>query len=383
MKYVGASKKLTYIVNYIAADDAQHYVHIPRLISELQQVGWEVDLVSERGGSGQSNVLGQPVKFLSRRSKLTRLINLTRHLFAMRTRGGRLVFVRISKFSALASGFLGKIFGWKTVFWLSGTVEDFNLWSGIRGRLSFVGVWILFRVVDYLATGPETMVRYYQSLYGLPIQKILLLYNDVDTVRPQPMKAAQTRDDVRVLLVHRLSPVRETVRYFPILLEALSEIARETKRTVRLDVCGDGPEKPQLEKLAAQAADVQVHFHGAVPHRRLGEFYGNASLFVLPSYREGFPRVMIEAMAAGLPIVATAAGGAIDLCGPLQRAYVIDRENAAGFGQAVKRLLAAPHDCSALADENLRWVTRFSSPEVARMYDRALSAIIYTSPASK
>jgi glycosyltransferase involved in cell wall biosynthesis len=381
MSSVGATKKLTYIVNYLSADDAQHYVHIPRLMHELQRLGWEVDIVSERGGTGRAEILGQPVKFLSRRSKFVRLVNLTRHLLTMRSRGGRLVFVRISKLAAFASALLGKVFGWKTIFWLSGTVEDFNRRAGLRGRLSFGLVWALFRVVDFLATGPETMVRYYQGLYGLPARKILLLYNDVDTVTPRRPTAPNMDDIVHVLLVHRLSPVRDTARYFPNLLEALGEFARETKRIVQLDVCGDGPERARLEQIGAGAADVQVHFHGGVPQRQLGAFYGKATLFVMPSYREGFPRVMIEAMAEGLPMVATSAGGSVDLCGPLQQQYVIDREDAAAFGQAVKRLLAAPRDRAALATENLRWVTRFSSPEVARMYDRTLSGIITARPA--
>ena len=52
--------------NYLSADDAQHYVHVPRLLLEMEELGWQIDLVSERGGSGTSEVLGRRGHILSR-----------------------------------------------------------------------------------------------------------------------------------------------------------------------------------------------------------------------------------------------------------------------------------------------------------------------------
>jgi len=368
------AKKLTYIVNYLSADDAQHYVHIPRLLAEMEKLGWEIDLVSERGGVGEQDVLGRRVTFLSRQGKAQRVANLLRHLLAMRRSGGRLVFVRISKFAALLSAIAGRLLGWKTVYWLSGTVEDFNLRKGAGARLRFAGMWLLFRLIDRLATGPERMVDYYRRMYGLPERKIMLLYNDIDPERPVRREAME-HEDLSVLMVHRLSPVRETNRYFPALLHTIEDFARTTKRSVRLDICGDGPEMNQLQKMA-HAGGVAVEFHGSVPQRRLRDYYRGATIFVMPSYREGFPRVVIEAMAYGLPIVATDAGGTRDLCGPAQQDYIVDREDTKAFGDAVQRLLSSAEARQRLSAENLKWAERFSTPAVATMYDRALSELI-------
>jgi glycosyltransferase involved in cell wall biosynthesis len=375
-----SAKRLTYIVNYLSADDAQHYVHIPNLLVELEKLGWEIDLVSERGGTGTAELLGRRVTFLSLHSKPQRVVNLVRHLLNMRRSGGTLVFVRISKFAALFSAIAGRLFGWKTVYWLSGTVEDFNLRNGAGARLQFAGMWLLFHLVDRLATGPETMVGYYRRLYGLPQRKVVLLYNDIDLGQASGRDAAKS-DRLNVLIVHRLSPVRETDRYFPALLDALERFARTTKRAVRLDICGEGPEREQLETMAARASRIDVQFQGAVPQRALRRFYDDAAIFIMPSYREGFPRVMIEAMAHGLPIVATDAGGTRDLCGPAQQEYVIDRDDPAAFGTAVERLLRSPGDRKRLAAENLQSVQRFGTPNVARMYDRALSPLVGLPPA--
>lgn len=372
-------KKLTYIVNYLSADDSQHYVHIPNLLTQLEKLGWEIDLVSERGGPGEKDVLGRRVIFLSRESKAERLANLFRLLLARRLDGGRLIFVRISKFAALFSAVLGRLCGWKTVYWLSGAVEDFNIRKGLRGRIQFATMWLLFRLIDRLATGPETMVSYYCGLYGLPERKVILLYNDVDLGQ---VPARDSVDgDLNVLMVHRLSPVRETDRYFPALLGALEAFAEAAGRKVRLDICGEGPERRQLEAMAAAAPGADVMFHGAVPQQRLRSFYGRATIFIVPSYREGFPRVVIEAMAHGLPIVATDAGGTRDLFGPAQQDYVVGRDEPQAFADALRRLLSLPGDRQRLGRENLERVRRFGTPEVARMYDRALSNLIDVQPA--
>jgi glycosyltransferase involved in cell wall biosynthesis len=370
-----AAKKLTYIVNYLSADDSQHYVHIPNLLGELEKLGWAIDLVSERGGLGEAEILGRRVTYLSRQSRAQRVANLTRHLLRMRRDDGRLVFVRISKFAALFSAAAGRLFGWKTVYWLSGAVEDFNLRESPGARVQFAMMWLLFRLVDRLATGPETMVAYYRRLYRLPQRKVILLYNDVDLEQASGHDSA-SGDDVNVLMVHRLSPVRETDRYFPALLNALEEFGRATERRVRLDICGDGPEKDQLQAMAAHASKIDVQFHGAVPHRQLASYYGCATIFVVPSYREGFPRVIIEAMAHGLPIVATDAGGTRDLLGPVQQDYVVDRDNPRAFGEAVQRLLFSSQDRRRLGAENLQTVRRFSTREVAQMYDSVLSELL-------
>lgn len=383
MKLSTTAKRLTYVVNFISADGAQHIVHVPNLLAQLQRLGWTIDLWSERGGAGQSEVLGRQVTFLSRDSKWARLTRLAANLLTMRRRGGRLVFVRISKFAGLVSASLGRLFGWKTVYWLSGAVEDFNFRRGISGRIEFAGMWLLLRLVDRLATGPETMVNYYMQRYGLPEQKIILLYNDIALDGPSPPAVASKSGEVRVLLVHRLSPVRETGRYFPALLETLVSHATSRGAPVVLDICGDGPELVEIEKMAeAASAGITVNFHGAVPQRALGDFYGRATIFVMPSYREGFPRVMLEAMAHGLPIVATDAGGTRDLCGVAQQHFIVGRDDTAGFGQAVARLLRSADDRRTLSAENLSAVRRFSTGEVARMYDRALSELIGARPAA-
>ena len=371
-------RRLTYVLNHLSSDDSQHYVHIPNLLAELARLGWRIDVVSERGGRGEKEVLGQRVTYLSTGGRVMRFARLARLLLRMRRAGGRLVFVRISKHAAMVSALLGRVMGWRTLFWLSGTVEDFNRQaSGWKGRLGYLYMWLLLRLVDRLVTGPETMVAYYRATYGLPAAKVALLYNDVDLAAVPAAVPASGSGPPRVLMVHRLSPVRETGRYFPALIAGLGEFA--SKGTpVMFDIAGDGPERDELERIAARAGEgLSVRFLGAVPNRDLDRHYASASLFVMPSYREGFPRVILEALARGLPIVATDAGGTRDLVGPLQERFVIDRDSPEALSAAVVSLLAQPALRAALSSENLERVRRFSTPAVAAMYDRTLTEVLH------
>jgi glycosyltransferase involved in cell wall biosynthesis len=80
---------------------------------------------------------------------------------------------------------------------------------------------------------------------------------------------------------------------------------------VELDVVGDGSQRPELEALASELGlSDQVHFAGFVPQGpELISHLDQADLFVLGSRSEGLPHSLVEAMARGLPVVATAIGG--------------------------------------------------------------------------
>src|SRR5919201_1923846 len=100
---------------------------------------------------------------------------------------------------------------------------------------------------------------------------------------------------------------------------------------VVIGVAGDGP----LRHLVPGAL-------GFVPHDDLGALYGRAAVVVCPSYREGLPLCVLEAMAHGRPVVATAVGGIPEFVEDGVTGYLVEPGDVAGLRAAIERLLADP-----------------------------------------
>ena len=117
-------------------------------------------------------------------------------------------------------------------------------------------------------------------------------------------------ETLELLFVGRLVPVKG-IKY---LLEAVCSLA-EGGLDVSLRVVGDGPQRDALERLTARLGiEQRVTFCGHVAFGpELLEYYRRSDVFVLPSLSEGVPKTLTEAMASGLPVVATDVGGVSDV----------------------------------------------------------------------
>lgn len=164
---------------------------------------------------------------------------------------------------------------------------------------------IVFGHADLVAPVSEDLARCVQAI--APRARVRVVENVVDTdVFHPPSGPHRPAADGRaqLLTVAALVPKKGHAD----LLEALVEVRRE--RAVMLQLVGDGELRGQLEDRARGLglADA-VHFDGERPKEAVAELMRRADLFVLPSLFENLPCVLIEAMASGLPCVATAVGG--------------------------------------------------------------------------
>jgi len=124
-----------------------------------------------------------------------------------------------------------------------------------------------------------------------------------------------------------------------------------------LQIAGEGPERKRLECLAAHLnVSDRVRFLGNVPHQELPKVYAGADALVLASSREGWPNVLLEAMACGTPVVASNVWGNPEVVTRPEAGVLIKERTPEGVAAAVNRLFLEPPDRAATR----RYAERFS-----------------------
>lgn len=123
-----------------------------------------------------------------------------------------------------------------------------------------------------------------------------------------------------------------------ILLQAMKRLQDEGL-PVLLDLVGDGPEREKLEALIVEHGLRNVTLHGWLGLQALAERYTNAHIFVHPSRKEGFGKVLVEAMSYGLPIVGADVGVSRELVQKNQVGLLFQNENAVDLADQIKKMI--------------------------------------------
>ncbi len=230
----------------------------------------------------------------------------------------------------------------------------------------------ILQQADAVTCVSHLVADHVRARYGVPPDRVTVIPNGVDYAFWSAATVERQADAAPTLLtVGRLHPVKG----HDILLRALARV-RARVPGVRLVLAGDGACRTELDRLADELSiGDAVEFAGHLDPADVRARMSQATAFVLPSRSEGLPLSLIEAMAAGLPTIATSVGGVPEVVRP---------------GTA---LLAPPEDPEALAgaiaavliDEELRRTLRVNGPIRAReftaaaadsAYERLLSAVV-------
>jgi glycosyltransferase involved in cell wall biosynthesis len=161
---------------------------------------------------------------------------------------------------------------------------------------------------------------------GLPAGRIRIKRNFVPDPGPRSVPASSSRT---VLYAGRLSPEKGV----DVLVEGWRRIAAGT--SLELVIVGDGPSRAALER----RADPSIRFEGRLPPSAVRERMHAARALVIPSiWYEGQPIVALEALAAGLPVLASRTGGMPDLLDPLGREWLVAPGAAEAWSDALLEL---------------------------------------------
>ena len=204
----------------------------------------------------------------------------------------------------------------------------------------------------------EHMKDAMQAIYS---RDIIVVPNGINLNEVAEKETEGGNPSKRVLFVGRLHPVKG-VQY---LLGAMKMVHQELPEA-KLILVGDGEEREHLENLT-DSLGIRgcVEFAGRVPHDRVQDYMNRAEVFVLPSLSEGFPVTILEAMACGLPVVATRVGGLPDVIEDGVNGYLVKAKEPSEIAEALLKLLLDEQLWETISKTNKQKVNDYSWERVA------------------
>ncbi|HVB45956.1 MAG TPA: glycosyltransferase family 4 protein [Streptosporangiaceae bacterium] len=201
--------------------------------------------------------------------------------------------------------------------------------------------------------------------YRLDPGKVVVIPNGVDTsfFRPGDRRLPSTADSrPRLLFVGRLSSQKNLGQ----LLHALDGVSDRFDTTL----VGGGEQEAELKQAVAEMRLKNVRFHGPANGTGLLELYRRADVFVLPSEREGMPLVLLEALAMGLPIVATDIPGSRELVVDGENGYLVPVGDPAALRRALLNSVSDADKYRKMSEASRRIAAHYSWSAVGAQFEQ-------------
>jgi glycosyltransferase involved in cell wall biosynthesis len=358
----GAERAAVHILNGLDAQQWDRSMYLFRREGPyLHQVQPSIDLVTGFGGS-----------------RLRRWLQLRRYLRASRP---QLVVSFLSYFSVLAAVRGGGVdarvvFNQQTPMSAFLTDADYR-WRGRwhRGLFSVV-TRVGYHLADAIVTTSAGVADDLVRAFGVARRRIEVVHNPVDlaaiaAAAAEPLDPAHERlwSQPAIVAAGRLADAKN----YPLLLDALAILRRTVP--ARLFILGQGEREPsiraQIDRLGLADVVVLCGFQ-----TNPWKYIARADVFALTSRYEGFGNVLVEAMACGVPVVATASPGTHEIVADEADGLLVERHEPEAMAAALERVLTDPVLRQRLVAGAGSKAARFALPTIASAYDRLFHRIL-------
>ncbi len=326
-------QKLVYILPEYREDIGTHFYHNIELLLRVQEK-LDIFLIIEKGvrPQGLKKVYVQKFRFLP-----LRILELKFLLLWLRARGYKTFWTHYSFVGSVLAPFFGKSFYWNCGMpWLyrRGAFEEFIFRLALKRSL--------------LVTGTKGMKRQYIEHYGLKEGRVFVLPNWINLERFEVWRGRKSdartklglvQDAKIVFFLHRLSKRKGAHMIVPVAR------ACEQNPKILFLVAGSGP-------LEREIGGKNIHLLGEVAQKDVPLYFAACDIFFMPSEEEGFPHVVLEAMAMGVPIVASRVGGVEEIVPDIVQEYVIDA-SPDHFARLISVLLTTPEQRTQISHDEI------------------------------
>ena len=242
--------------------------------------------------------------------------------------------------------------------------------------------WLSLNLPRHIAANSQAAVAY-TIQQGAAAERVFFLPNVIDDeafavpdrLTARAARAARADDTLQLLTIGRLEPQKRVDR----LLNLIAQLRESVTRPFKLTIAGDGSLRAPLEQQARALGlwPERVEFRGIV--KNTAPLYRAADIFLLTSDFEGTPNVVMEAMAASLPIVCTNVGGVAEIIESGSSGLTFEPSDESGFLAALIELINNPVRQQALGTAARERITSRHSlnrlPQAfAELYQQALGS---------
>lgn len=233
-----------------------------------------------------------------------------------------------------------------------------------------------YAAADLIVTTSRGVAQDLVSAFGVRRKKIAVVPNPVDLAAVReasqaaidPAHQAQWRRPV-IVSAGRLAEAKN----YPLLIDAFALVRRQID--ARLFILGTGDQEGAIQQ--------QIRSHGLEDsailcgfQRNPWQYIGKADVFALSSHYEGFGNVLIEAMACGVPVVATASAGTRDIITNGVDGLLVARHEPAAMAEALLSMLCDEPQRARMATAAAASAERFDIDRVTRMYDAIFEGVL-------
>jgi glycosyltransferase involved in cell wall biosynthesis len=230
------------------------------------------------------------------------------------------------------------------------------------------------RIPRLVATNSQVAIENATKL-GMPVERLRFLPNVVDTEQfTQASEQGPAKNEVRLLAVGRLKEEKRFDRFLTI----LADLQLRSRVKLKATIVGDGPKRESLERQAGELGLLAEVIEFSGPVADMTRVYQRADILVLTSDWEGTPNVVLEAMAAGLPVVATRVGGVGEIVRQGETGYLAEAGDDALIADSLLKLINNSPLRAAMGQRARQFVEVNHSPKrlaeiLAGIYEVALS----------
>ena len=359
--------KICYILPDYNSKTDSHFFHLYEFLKKASEK-LDIFLIVERnnkediGGAMPDikKIYVQKFKFIP-----FRFVESFIAILIARTKGYKNFYTHYCYIGGVNAAIISKIFGGKSYYW-----NCAMNWLFKKKNSSKLGYELCLKWSNYLVTGSEGMKQGYVENYNLKPEKVKVMPNWINLDRFKVDISSKRSDQTSsktILFVHWLSKRKGVDMIVPIAKHLIN--FEHLTSNFKLLVIGSGPYKEDLLKdIKENNLEQYIEVLGGVPNEEIIKYYQSANVFIMPSMEEGFPRVLLEAMAAGIPYVASDVGAVRELSPETAQRFLVKSGDAEMFAHKIENLLSDEKVYEDFRKEELQKVKEYSLENVINKF---------------